>query len=43
MKKKIKGKIIMLSSIYGPVIAQNVENYYNTNIKENMNYFELNL
>jgi NAD(P)-dependent dehydrogenase (short-subunit alcohol dehydrogenase family) len=34
---KKKGSIIMLSSIYG-ILAQNLEIYKNTNMKENMNY-----
>ena len=34
---KIKGSVIMLSSIYG-ILAQNLEIYKNTNMKENMNY-----
>ncbi len=37
-KNNIEGKIIMLSSIYGPVLAQNLDNYNNTNMKENMTY-----
>jgi NAD(P)-dependent dehydrogenase (short-subunit alcohol dehydrogenase family) len=36
-KEKIKGSIIMLSSIYG-VVAQNPEIYRNTKLRENMNY-----
>ena len=36
-KKKIKGSIIQLSSIYG-IVAQDNNLYKNTNIKENMTY-----
>lgn len=36
-KKKIKGSVILFSSIYG-VLAQNMNVYKNTNVSENMNY-----
>lgn len=36
-KERIKGSVIMLSSIYGSV-AQNPELYQNTKMRENMNY-----
>ena len=36
-KKKIKGSVIMFSSIYG-LVGQNNSIYEKTNIKENMNY-----
>jgi len=36
-KEKIKGSVIMLSSIYG-FLGQNMEMYKNTKMRENMNY-----
>ena len=36
-KNKIKGSVVLLSSIYG-ILAQNMNVYKNTKMSENMNY-----
>ena len=40
-KNNLPGKIVMLGSIYGSMIAQNEKNYKNTNVR-NMTYMQLN-
>ena len=37
-KNNLPGKIVMLGSIYGSMVAQNEKNYKNTNMRENMTY-----
>jgi len=37
-KNNFDGKIVMLGSIYGSIVAQNEQNYKNTKMSENMTY-----